>query len=74
MYTPYYTGVILLFSGGTFLYIAAVHILPELIVCHLYESNGISDENDETMPLFGQPKNYSGIVGVGLCKSPLLTL
>jgi hypothetical protein len=32
--SSHFTGIILLFSAGTFLYIATVHVLPELIVSH----------------------------------------
>ncbi|KAI1730066.1 ZIP zinc transporter domain-containing protein [Ditylenchus destructor] len=39
--SPYITGVILLFSAGTFLYIAAAHVLPELMEtkCSLISNN-----------------------------------
>lgn len=52
------TGIAMLFSAGTFLYVATVHVLPELTTAHAHAPATYSHLEQAVPPT---PKGYSGL-------------
>lgn len=65
------TGIAMLFSGGTFLYVATVHILPELVHMGAQSPNALPDTVIVRDPHRGFSKLELTVMVVG-CLLPLV--
>ncbi|XP_020299931.1 zinc transporter ZIP9 [Pseudomyrmex gracilis] len=67
------TGVAMLFSAGTFLYVATVHVLPELMTRHNNYSHLPSVENNSTVNTTGLKVRELSVLVLGSCLPALIT-
>lgn len=63
----------MLFSAGTFLYVATVHVLPELMTRHNNYSHLPSVEGNSTVNTTGLKVRELSVLVVGSCLPALIT-
>ena len=70
-YTTSFPGIAMLFSAGTFLYVATVHVLPELT-----HTNAHAHSHTHTLlPMQdGVPNKMAGFGGLALCEVVILAV
>lgn len=67
------TGIAMLFSAGTFLYVATVHVLPELTHSHNHTHTLLPTQESQS-PLSSPHKRPSGFGGLDICEMLFLVV